>query len=785
MEEEKDLFSGNSSGLTIKEQVSKYLAFYPLFIISVILCVSAGIIYLRYAVPMYKASALLFVKSDKTGNNSTDLIKTAITGDPMKSNLDNEIQLMSSASLMDRVVNKNGFNISYFYVGKIRNTDLYLDAPFRLIPQAIKDSSKSLYLTLSDLNNEGGMLQKGLSEKSSKLAFKWNVPFTFDNNTYSLIKRSEAINKSDKYVTTWVSVPQAAAEISSQLNIGLLDKKTSIILLTILLENKNRGKDILNALSAEYNLSDIEDRNVVSQNTIRFIDDRLGVVSSDLSGVEGRLENYQGSKGLINVNVQSSQSFENSNNLSKEIADNNIKQAVSKSIMDYFNNPTAQDKLVPSTLGLEDPTLGALIGNYNELQMRKQKEAPSLAEGGIIMKDLNNQLNSTKGSILEALQNINNNLRQKENSLQQQNGQYRQFLSALPSNERAMQEIKRKQSITEGLYLYLLQRREEAAVSSTASNVPNYKQIDPAKGWGPVSPNGTNIKIYSALLGLILPFGIIFMRDLLNDKIMSRKDITNRVDIPIVGEVSHMSKKQVKGITIMQRDLVGEEFRIVRTNLYFLRQKKEKQVILITSSIGGEGKSFISLNLAGVLAIPGKKVALLEFDMRKPTIINTLNIDKPIGLNEYFNGEIKNVSDIYHPYEEIPSLHIYPAGSTPKYPADLFLSERIPHLFDALKSEYDYIIIDSAPIGLVSDALVLGEYSDIVLFVIRQRNTLKKQLEFVSELIRSKKLSNIGFIFNDVKRGGKVGYYGYGNTYGKNYGYENTKKTKRRKKVSA
>ncbi len=784
MKEEKELFTESNNGLTIKEQVARYLAFYPLFIISVIVCVGGGIMYLRYAVPMYKASALVFVKNDKTGNTSTDLIKTAITGDPMKSNLDNEIQLMSSASLMGRVVNKNGFNISYFYVGKIRNTDLYLDAPFRLIPQALEDSNVSVKLTLLNLTNDGGMIQTS-GDKGSKSPFKWNVPFSVGSNSFSLIKHGKNISSNEKYITTWKSVSQAAAEISGILNIGLLDKKTSIIMLTILVENKDRGKDILNALAAEYTLSDIEDRNVVSQNTIRFIDDRLAVVSSDLSGVEGKLENYQGSKGLIDVNVQSNQSFENSNNLSKEMADNNIKQAVANSIMNYFNNPNSQDKLVPSTLGLEDPTLAALIGNYNELQMRKQKEAPSLAEGGIIMKDLNNQLNITKGSILEALQNINGNLRQRQNSLQQQNGQYRQFLSALPSNERAMQEIKRKQSITEGLYLYLLQRREEAAVSSTSSNVPNYKQIDPAKGWGPVSPNGTNIKVYSVLLGLVLPFGIIFLRDLLNDKIMTRKEITNRVDIPVVGEVSHMNRKQLKGISIMQRDLVGEEFRIIRTNLYFLQQKQEKQVILITSSVGSEGKSFISLNLAGVLAIPGKKVALLEFDMRKPTIIQNLAIDKPIGLNEYFKGEIKKVSDIYHAYENIPSLHIYPAGSTPKYPADLFLSERVPELFSALKSEYDYVIIDSAPIGLVSDALVLGEFSDIVLFVIRQRQTLKKQLEFVSELIRAKKLTNLGFIFNDVKRGGKIGYYGYGNTYGKNYGYENTKKIKRRKAVSA
>ncbi|MEO8399545.1 MAG: polysaccharide biosynthesis tyrosine autokinase [Ignavibacteriaceae bacterium] len=781
MEEEKEFYSGNAGGLTIKEHLSKYLAYYPLFIISLIVCVGAGLIYLRYAIPKYRATALIFVKNDKKGTPN-DLIETAITGTPVATNLDNEVELLNSSSLMERVVSKNGFNISYFHVGSIRKTDVYLDAPFRLIPQVILDSNNFLSFTLTKLSSDGGIIETGSSDKIKKVPFKWNLSLTLGEKSFLLVTHGDVSNNKSDYIVTWNPVRQTAAEISSKMDISLFSRKTSIIQLGITIENVNRGKDILNALSTEYNLSDIGDRNVVSQNTIRFINDRLNVVSAELSGVEGRLENYQGSKGLVDVNIQSSQSFANTNTLSQGIADLNLKQAVAKSIMDYFNKPNADETLVPSTLGLQDPTLAGLISNYNELQMRKQKEAPSLAENGIIMKDLNNQLNTVKGSILESLQNINRNLKQTENSLQQQNSQYRQFLSALPSNERAMQEIKRKQSITEGLYLYLLQRREEAAVSSTSSNVPNYKQIDPAKGYGPIEPNGTNIKMYSALLGLLLPFGIIYLRDALNDKIMTRKDIMHKLDIPIVGEVSHLLKKQVSGVTVMLRDIVGEEFRIIRTNLYFLLERKEKQVILVTSSLGSEGKSFVSMNLAAVLAIPGKRVALLEFDMRKPSIVSHLKISRSVGLNEYFSGKIKEVTDVYHVLEDlIPTLHIYPSGATPTYPADLFLSDKLPKLFETLKSQYDYIIIDSAPVGLVSDAMVLGQYSDIVLFLIRQRHTLKKQLEFINDISKAKKLTNIGIIFNDVKTGGKIGYYGYGQPSDKKYGYESNDKSKPKK----
>ena len=770
--EDKELFGEPSHGLTIKEHVLKYLSYYPLFIISIIICVGAGLVYLRYATPKYLATTLLFVKNDNSGN-SNDLIETALTGAQPRSNLENEIQLMRSGTLMERVVSKHGFHVSYYHVGKVRETDLYLDAPFRLLPQTVKDSNNQMTITLKNLSNSGGIIESGPDDKKITKSFKWNSIITMGKKTFSLVKHGDLTNDPNEYIATWKPVGRAASEISANLGINLLDKKTSILSLSFLTENLNRGKDILNALVAEYDLSDIEERNVVTQNTIRFINDRLRVVSEDLSGVEGNLESYQGSKGLVDVNIQSNQSFENTNSIAKEIADINLKQAVAKSIMDYFNNPGEDDNLVPSTLGLQDATLASLINNYNELQLRKQKEAPSLAKNGIVMSNMNNQLEAIKGSIIESLQNINRNLQQTERGLEQQRSKYNQFISALPRNERAMQEIKRKQSITEGLYLYLLQRREESAVSSTSSNVSNYKQIEPAKGFGPVEPDRRNIQMYSALLGFLLPFGIIYIRDVLNDKIKSRKDITAKLKIPIIGEVGHVTKKESRGVSVMQRDILGEQFRIIRTNLYFLMEQKEKQVILVTSSTGSEGKSFISLNLAAVLAIPGKKVALLEFDMRKPGILSRLDLRVEKGLSNYFSGDVETPFSLYHRLEElIPSLHIYPSGKAPTYPGDLFISEKVQVLFEELKAEYDYIVIDSAPVGLVSDAMILGQHADIALFIIRQRFTLKKQLEFINDLIQAKKLSNVGCVFNDVKTGGKLGYYGYGHSTNKSYGYK-------------
>jgi uncharacterized protein involved in exopolysaccharide biosynthesis len=297
----------------------------------------------------------------------------------------------------------------------------------------------------------------------------------------------------------------AAQAIESNLSVDALDKKTSIIKLDILSENGKRGQDILNAVYREFNLSYLEEKNAISEKTARFIDERLAIVSNELNGVEGNLENYRGNNQMVNVASQSALSFENENDVSKNITSVMVQQGVVKMIQEYFNNDDNKGKLVPSSFGINDATLASIIVQYNELQLQKESKAPSLAPNSFILKDLNNQINNLKSSILENLQNITKNLQFQENRLQQKNDQYRQFLSALPHKERMMQEIKRKQSITEGLYLYLLQKREENSISASSSNVSIYRQIDEAKGYGPVSPNTRNIQLYSIAFGLLIP----------------------------------------------------------------------------------------------------------------------------------------------------------------------------------------------------------------------------------------------------------------------------------------
>lgn len=784
MTKEENAIFGEEQTASIRERLYKYLAYWPLFLICVMVAVAAGMLYIRNTQPKYMATSSFLVKGIDGGSSSSgDLIESAISG-KREVNLNNEMLLIRSANLMARTVAKNNFNISYFIKGRILNTDVYKDAPFTLVATQLTDSNKSYYLEIKNIHVLGGSFLYGFEKEQKLHTFRWNEPFTVDGQVFVLIAKRRIGNEAGQYIVRWQPIYVTAGELSNNLVVRPFDAKTSVIELAIKIENVEKGKDVLNALFAEFNQSNIEDRNELSRSTVQFIDERLSSISQELKGVEGNLENYQGSNQLTDIKGQSSQSLENANDVSKTIKGLAIQQGVASMILDYFNNPVNSNKLVPSSLGLSDPTLASLISQYNELQLKKEREAPLVAPNSTVMQDLNTQNSNLRSSILESLNNLTKNLKFQERNFQEQNSRYKNFLSSVPHNERVMQEIKRKQSITEGLYLYLLQKREEAAISSTGSNVPHYKQIDLAVGFGPIEPNTRNIYIYTALLGLFLAFGWIYLSNLLNDKVKSREDIVNRTPLSILGQISHISKEKKQAISILDRNIIGEQFRSIRTNLSFLLKDKNKKTILITSSVTGEGKSFISLNLAGVFAMPGKKVALLEFDIRKPAIGNNLKLNNTKGITDFLTGEVKDISDISHSLSEIPGLHVYPSGPIPFNPADLLLSENMSRLFEALKAKYDYVIVDSAPAGLVSDPFILAEYSDIIVYIIRSQKTSKKQLDFVTEKAANKTFHNVTLIINDIKKSDDTGYgYGYGGDY--TYGYGNTNGvSKKRKKIS-
>ncbi|HEY0055326.1 MAG TPA: polysaccharide biosynthesis tyrosine autokinase [Pedobacter sp.] len=758
--DDRGLFGEEKSTVSTKEIFIKYLAKWPIILGCLVICVGAGLLYTRYSVPKYLANTSFLVK-EQGKSSSTDIIEAAVSGSGKKqTNINNEIVQFSSSALMERTVAKNGFNISYFKKGNVLDIDIYKDAPFKLIIKKFGDSTNSVSFFISDIDNNGGTLRINSEDASKKFSFKWNALYDINGYSFMLMSDRTIKKESGSFIVKWEPVSVTAGHISKDLVVKALDTKTNIIQVNLKSTNLQKGKDILNALFNEYNLSDIEDRNKLSQNTVKFIDERLFNISNELKGVESNLESYQGSNQIVNIEGQSSMSLENASEASKTIKDLSVQRSVINMMQNFFSDPSNDTKLVPSSLGLTDGTISALVTQYNMLQLKRERVAPMVAPNSTVMQDLNTQLASLKGSIVESLRSIQKNLNVQESSIQRQNNQYKNFLSSVPRNERVLQEIKRKQGITEGLYLYLLQKREEAAISSTGNNVPNYRQMDLAKGSGPVEPNTRNILLYTALLGLTLAFGGIYLSELLNDKITSRQDIARRSNLPVLGDINHIPRRKKIPVPVLSRNITSEQFRAIRTNLSF-KIKNDEKIILVTSSMNGEGKSFVSLNLASICALPGKKVALLEFDIRKPGIVQQLDMSGSKGITNYLSGQETDLSKLYQPLADLKNLHIYPSGPLPTNPGDLILSENLSKLFETLKETYDYVIVDSPPARLVSDAFIFGKYSDLVLYVIRHDHTLIKQLQYLKEIVSNKTLNNISLIYNDFRTGDKNAYDGY------------------------
>ncbi|MBC7721403.1 MAG: polysaccharide biosynthesis tyrosine autokinase, partial [Pedobacter sp.] len=500
-----------------------------------------------------------------------------------------------------------------------------------------------------------------------------------------------------------------------------------------------------------------------------FIDQRLNIVTNELENVENTQRDFKIKNGILAELPKEIEANYTEYNLKKKATQTTDEQIA---IIDRLDKYVRQNtnKIVPSSFTLTDLPVTIFITDYNKAQLEREKYQSDVLPNNSELRRLDIELASLKTSLFEGLKTLRNNLLAQKNTDKSQQSNAYNYLAAVPDKQKYLQELARQQSLKQALYLYLLQKREEIAIA-TSTTLSNYQPVDFAQSLGQIEPKESNIKNFGLILGLLIPIGIIYLIDILNDKLTTRDDIVKRTAIPIVGEISHIDKSMDIIVVGQSRNMIAEQFRILRSNLQFLLKRSETcKTFLITSSISGEGKSFMSINLAAVLSLSGKKVALLEFDLRKMRNIQYKGEKQNTkGITNYLIGQTNEPNDIITEIENLPFLHIYRSGPIPPNPGELVMSDRVKTLIDSLKERYDYIVIDSAPVGLVSDSYSLVQYCDSTLYVLRQRYTYKKQVEFIEEINKQGKLNNIALIVNDVHMGGKYGYYGYGNSYG--YGY--------------
>lgn len=754
---------------SIKEIVSKYLVYYPLFILTLSLALFFTYLKIHFQIPLYITTTKIILKDAKSGGAEEKILADAFSAG--KANLANELEILKSTNLMKRVVTKLKLNTVCIFQGKFRNTELYdpANSPILVINE-ISDSTKNYTLVLSTENKKIWCDYKG-----KKYILQNHVKSSLPSISITPnLDLSVKVTKLQKYFISWTPTNLMSATYSGGILASSLNKEATIILLSHTSESPLKSQDILNKLAEEYNNYNIEQKNKSLDNSIKFLAERLYYLSGDLGDIEDSLLQYKESHKIVDLEVQTKNSALKIDELKGKIDEIVVKMMVCDMVSQYVNNTQRKFNLIPSSLGIEDVTLNALIGDYNKDVLNYEELLKTLPKGNVQVITIETEIDQLRSKIIEAIKNVKKAYIETYNFNKKKQDNLLFEIGQVPIEQKSILQIERQQGIKGKLYLYLLEKFDETSLAK-ASAISNSTTIDSAVSSGPIGATKAVLYSMAVLLGLGIPVLLIFIRDLLNDKISTKEDVVQNSSIPVIGEISHYKQKNNVLIASNSRGLIAEQFRLLRTNLQYFSDDSslEKGVILITSTMKGEGKTFISMNLGAVIALSGKKTILLEFDLRKPRVSKALGIENEAGISTFITSTVE-LTDLVKPVEGAENLWILPSGPVPPNPAELILNKKVKQLFDTLSKTFDYIIIDTPPIGIVSDARVLSKYSDINFYIIRQRYTLKNQMEFVDTLYTNKVIDNMALIVNDVVVDGVNSYYGYGKEnyiYGGYYGY--------------
>lgn len=753
------------SSLTAKDLLFKYIRFLPLFVISLALALLVAFIYLRYTTPVYRSSGALIVKDDNGsgtgGTGGGDRFQQMFVMDNSM-NVKNEIEILKSRPLIKRVVEDLELNITYYVIGKIKESNNYGSNPFKIQIFEIADSNTSFTLPIFIENKQNFRIGE------NNRLFRFGEKFENSFGIFSIIYNPIA-SLSQEYKVTWSPSEKIINDIASRLTVAP-GGSAGVIQVGFEASNPMLAADFIARLMQEYQVATREDKNETNQRMLEFIADRMKGVEKELDSITFQLLKYQRENNLINAESQSGSYFARLEKSDEEINELRIQDNFAVMIDDYLRDQKNAYNLVPSGFGIEDPTVGTLIGAYNVAQMERKLLIDSkipVTNPKVVQKE--DEIERYRLNIFESLRNVRKAINISIGRLQGISSKVMAQARSLPMKEQELLEIKTQQETKQTVFNLLLEKKEQTAIT-LAGTISNMKVIEEASvNPVPIKPNPRNVYLISFVVGLALPALFVFGLEMFNDKITNRHDIEKLTNVPIVGEVGHSYMNETLVVKPNHRGIVAEQFRIIRSNLQYILTHAPKPVLLVTSSFSGEGKSFISTNLGAVMSLANKKTIILELDIRKPKILAHLNIPKKPGITNFMLGKVK-AEDLPIPVTSYDNLYVLPCGPIPPNPAELLLEPKLEELFIYLKANFDVIIIDTAPVGMVSDAMALSRFADASLYIVRQGHTFKKQISLINEFNEQGKLPKISIIMNDVKQQLGYGYYGYGR-YGYGYGY--------------
>ena len=780
----------------IQEILFRCLVHWPWFVFSVIVCIACAWGYLRLTTPVYNISATVLIKDDKKGGGtsvSSELERMGLDGFVSSSgNVDNEIEVLRSKSLSEEVVNNLGLFVTYMDEDEFPKKELYQTSPVlvSLTPQEADKLPGRMEVAMT-LQPTGVMdVQMKVGDKEYRKEFEklpavfptdeGTVAFFVNNDTLSAV-RPESVTK-ERHITAFINRPFSVAKgYASSLSIAPTSKTTSVVVISLKNTNPRRGRDFINKLLEMYNINANNDKNEVAQKTAEFIDARIGIISKELGSTEQDLENFKRTAGITDLSSEAQIALTGNAEYEKKRVENQTQINLIVDLQKYLQGN--EYEVLPANVGLQDGGLVGAISRYNEMLIERNRLLRTSTESNPAIVNLNTSIRAMRSNVQATLDATLKGLQITKADLDREASRYSRRISDAPTQERQFVSIARQQEIKAGLYLMLLQKREENAIT-LAATANNAQIIDAAiADDNPVSPKRMMVYLVALFFGMGIPVGIIYLIGLTKFKIEGRADIEKLTSLPVVGDIPLADEKS-GSIAVFENknNLMSETFRNVRTNLQFMLENG-KNVILVTSTISGEGKSFVSSNLAISLSLLGKKVVIVGLDIRKPGLNKVFNIpQKDHGITQFLTNPSMNLMDLVQPSDINRNLFILPGGAVPPNPTELLARDGLEKAIETLKTNFDYVILDTAPVGMVTDTLLIGRTADLSVYVCRADYTRKAEFTLVNELSENKKLPNLCVAINGLelqkkKYGyyygyGKYGkYYGYGKRYGYGYGY--------------
>ncbi|MDD3078172.1 MAG: polysaccharide biosynthesis tyrosine autokinase [Paludibacter sp.] len=760
--------TNNNDIIDIREIASKYLKKWYIFVISLFIVFSLTALYYLRTVPSYSVQTSILLRQD---NNAGALSEQAIlenfgmTGS--NKDAEDEMQILSSKTIMQNAVKKLGIETEYYKKTGLKKLDIYPATPLKIIlPENFNDTLKSTLKLKIEASGDGYKikyecwkqketykiknLSSGISTPVGKISFIVNPDF----------------DKTEKYEIVSYSYRVISDIYSQQITIAQANKKSNAINISNIAKNKTKAINLLNKLVDLYNLDAVIDKNMIAANTKDFVDDRIKLIQTELSDVEEHVENYKKENNLTDISSEAELFLQTSSEYNKKLSEIETQLNIVSYIEDYIKENKNQYSLIPANLGIEDQSLADQVKIYNETLLERLKLLRTTNTENPVTSQLEQQIRALRSTVIMSIGSIKEGLKISKNDLLKKESQFTNKIKEIPTQERKYIEIKRQQEIKQNLYLFLLQKREENALT-LASTVPSAKTLDKAyASIQPVSPKLTLLFAIALILGFGFPIGIIYVLDLFDNKISDRKQFRKLVKVPFLGVIGNSKENDRVVVREGKTTSIVEMFRMVRTNLQFMLNGESSHVLLITSSISGEGKSFTAINLATSFALLNKKVILVGLDIRKPKLGDYMHISKSSGITLYLSSDSYQTKDIIIPSGIHKMFDVIPAGPIPPNPSELLMSKKLDNLIEELKKDYEYIIIDSAPVGVVSDTFLLNRFTDLSIYVSRQNYTPRELTELINEIYNNNRLKNMGVILNGVDENSG---YGYG------YGYESKK----------